>query len=345
MSRRRADSAAPSDAAFTRPGPSGEGAGWLRRLGPFIGRYRGAVIATLIFSVVAQTLIGLLPLIQQKIVDHSILTKERPVGPMLWVLVLTGLFGFTANYGRRYLGAKVSVGIQHDLRLAIHRHLYELDFSRHDELSVGDVMSRATADLTLIQVFFFSVPMLVANLTLLIVALVVMFVLSPILSLVIVLFVPIFTWLAVRFRNRIFPASWNDQRLSGTVAGVVDEAVTGVRVVKAFAQEDREFARLMDRSHELYQSRMRTARLNSRYSSTLQLLPMLGQLGVLGIGGWLALDGHITLGVFLAFASYMVQIITPVRILSGVLATAQQARAGSERVFELLDLQPRVTDS
>ena len=333
------------DAAFTRPGPAGEGIGWLRRLGPFIRRYRIAVIATLILSVVAQTLIGLLPLIQQIIVDHSILAKEHPVGPMLVVLLTTGVLGFTANYGRRYLGAKVSVGIQHDLRLAIHRHLYELDFSRHDELSVGDVMSRSTADLTLIQVFFFSVPMLVANLTLLIVALSVMFVLSPILSLVIAVFVPLFAWLAIRFRNRIFPASWNDQRLSGAVAGVVDEAVTGVRVVKAFAQEDREFARLMDRSHELYQSRMRTARLNSRYSSTLQLLPMLGQLGVLAIGGWLALGGHITLGVFLAFASYMVQIITPVRILSGVLATAQQARAGSERVFELLDLQPRVTDS
>ena len=330
-----------TDAAYTRPGAAGEGIGWLRRLGPFIRRYRTEVIATLVLSVVAQTLIGLLPLIQQIIVDHSILAKEHPSGPMLLVLLLTGLLGFTANYGRRYLGARVSVGIQHDLRLAIHRHLYELDFSRHDELSVGDVMSRSTADLTLIQVFFFSVPMLVANLTLLIVALSVMFVLSPILSLVIAVFVPVFAWLAIRFRNRIFPASWNDQRLSGAVAGVVDEAVTGVRVVKAFAQEDREFARLMDRSHELYQSRMRTARLNSRYSSTLQLLPMLGQLGVLGIGGWLALEGHITLGVFLAFASYMVQIITPVRILSGVLATAQQARAGSERVFELLDLQPR----
>ncbi|HEX3087595.1 MAG TPA: ABC transporter transmembrane domain-containing protein, partial [Ilumatobacteraceae bacterium] len=334
-----------TDAAYTRPGAAGEGIGWLRRLGPFIRRYRTEVIATLVLSVVAQTLIGLLPLIQQIIVDHGILAKEHPLGPMLLVLLLTGLLGFTANYGRRYLGARVSVGIQHDLRLAIHRHLYELDFSRHDELSVGDVMSRSTADLTLIQVFFFSVPMLVANLTLLVVALSVMFVLSPILSLVIAVFVPVFAWLAIRFRNRIFPASWNDQRLSGAVAGVVDEAVTGVRVVKAFAQEDREFARLMDRSHELYQSRMRTARLNSRYSSTLQLLPMLGQLGVLGIGGWLALEGHITLGVFLAFASYMVQIITPVRILSGVLATAQQARAGSERVFELLDLQPRVTDA
>ena len=171
MSRRHSDSPRQSDAAYTRPGPAGEGVGWLRRLGPFISRYRAAVIGTLILSVVAQTLIGLLPLIQQKIVDHSILTKQRPVGPMLVVLVLTGLLGFSANYGRRYFGAKVSVSIQHDLRLAIHRHLYELDFSRHDELSVGDVMSRATADLTLIQVFFFSVPMLVANVTLLIVAL------------------------------------------------------------------------------------------------------------------------------------------------------------------------------
>ena len=116
------------DAAFTRPGPAGEGIGWLRRLGPFIRRYRVAVIATLILSVVAQTLIGLLPLIQQIIVDHSILAKEHPVGPMLVVLLTTGVLGFTANYGRRYLGAKVSVGIQHDLRLAIHRHLYELDF-------------------------------------------------------------------------------------------------------------------------------------------------------------------------------------------------------------------------
>ena len=213
MSGRNTTDTSAIDAAYTRPGPAGEGVGWLRRLGPFIRRYRAAVIATLILSVVAQTLIGLLPLIQQIIVDHSILSRERPVGPMLILLLSTGFLGFTANYGRRYLGAKVSVGIQHDLRLAIHRHLYELDFSRHDELSVGDVMSRATADLTLIQVFFFSVPMLVANMTLLVVALVVMFVLSPLLSLVVVVFVPVFAGLAYRFRNRIFPSP------AGTTSG------------------------------------------------------------------------------------------------------------------------------
>ena len=71
---------------------------------------------------------------------------------------------------------------------------------------------------------------------------------------------------------------------------------------------------------------------------------MLAQLGVLALGGWLALRGHITLGVFLAFASYLVQIITPVRLVASLLATTQQAVPGAERIFELLDLQPRVTD-
>ena len=106
MSRRPAMRPPLPDAAYTRPGPAGPGVGWLRRLGPFIRRYRGAVVATLILSVVAQTLIGLLPLIQQMIVDHSILTKQHPVGPMLVVLLSTGMLGFTANYGRRYLGAR-----------------------------------------------------------------------------------------------------------------------------------------------------------------------------------------------------------------------------------------------
>jgi ATP-binding cassette subfamily B protein len=333
-----------SGAAFTRPAPAGPGVGWIRRLGPFLVRYRRAAIVTVICSIIAQVLIGLLPLIQQRIIDHSILGDDA-LGPLLFLLVATGLAGFSTNYARRYIGAKVSVNLQHDLRLAIHRHLYELDFSRHDELSIGDVMSRSTADLTLIQMFFLQVPMLVANATLFLVAVVVMFVLSPVLSLVILVFVPIFTVVAVRFRNKVFPASWNDQRLSGAVAGVVDEAVTGVRVVKAFAQEEREFTRLVDRSRELYQSRLRTARFNARYASALQALPLLGQLGVLAFGGWLAYHGHITLGVFLAFASYLVQIITPVRLMASMLATTQQARASAERVFELLDLQPRVVDA
>jgi ATP-binding cassette subfamily B protein len=125
----------------------------------------GAVIATFDFSIIAQVLIGCSRCIQQQILDHSI-TEHSGRWADAAAARVTGILGFSTNYARRYLGAKVSVHLQHDLRQAIHRHLYELDFSRHDELSVGDVMSRAAGDLTLIQAFFFSVPMLVANMTL-----------------------------------------------------------------------------------------------------------------------------------------------------------------------------------
>jgi len=331
------------DAAFTRPGPVD--AGWLKRLWPYVRPYRWVTVAALLCSIAAQALIGLLPLIQQMIIDHGIVAEDRSMAGLIALLLVVGAAGFATNYARRYLGGKVTVDIQHDLRRAIHRRLYELDFAAHDRLSIGDVMSRAAGDLTLVSQFLFSVPMLMAQGTLLIVAVVVMLVLSPTLSLVVFAVIPVFAWMGVRFRDRVFPASWNDQRVSGLVAGVVDEAVTGVRVVKAFAQEERELGRLTERAHELYQSRMRTARINALYSATLQALPLLGQVGVLAVGGWMALEGHITIGVFLAFASYLVQIITPVRLMASMLATTQQARAGAERLYELFDLPVRVADA
>ena len=111
MSSEQTSTAAGSDAAATRPAPAGPGVGWLRRLGPYIVRYKRTVIATLIFSVIAQTLIALLPLIQEIIVDHSIIGYDRAIGPLLVILVLTGMFGLTTNFARRYLGAKISVDI------------------------------------------------------------------------------------------------------------------------------------------------------------------------------------------------------------------------------------------
>ncbi len=95
---------------------------------------------------------------------------------------------------------------------------------------------------------------------------------------------------------------------------------------------------------ELYRSRLRTTRLTARYSSTLQALPAFAQLGVLLLGGFLALHGRVSLGVFLAFSSYLIQLLAPIRLLSGMLASSQQARAGAERVLELLDLEPRIGD-
>ena len=317
---------------------------WQARLAPHVRPYRGPLALSIALSVLGQILMGLLPLMQKIIVDDAVIAQRRPLWPWLVGLVALGSVSFWLQYFRRYLSAKTSLDLQHDLRLAIHRHLHALDFARHDQLSAGDVMSRAAGDVTLIQMFLNQVPMLAANLTLLLVALSVMFVLSPTLCLVIAIFVPVFVLLAVRFRDRIFPSSWNDQRLLGAVAGVVEEAVSGARVVKAFAQEGRELALLIEKARELFRSRLRTARLTARYSSTLQALPAFAQLGVLLLGGLLAVHGRVSLGVFLAFSSYLIQLLAPIRLLSGMLASSQQARAGAERVLQLLDLEPRIAD-
>lgn len=317
---------------------------WQTRISPHVRPYRRPLLLSIAVSVLSQILLGLLPLLQKIIVDDAVITRRRALWPWLGALLVVGGVSFWLQYFRRYLSAKTSLDLQHDLRLAIHRRLHALDFARHDQLSAGDVMSRAAGDVTLIQMFVNQVPMLAANMTLLLVALSVMLVLSPTLSLVIAVFIPLFVVLAVRFRDRIFPSSWNDQRLLGNLAGVVEEAVSGARVVKAFAQETRELGLLIESARELFRSRLRTARLTARYSSALQALPAFAQLGVLLLGGFLALHGRVTLGVFLAFSSYLIQLLAPIRLLSGMLASSQQARAGAERVLELLDLQPAVAD-
>jgi ATP-binding cassette subfamily B protein len=297
-----------------------------------------------VISVVGQALAGLLPLIQKVVLDDVIISHRRALLPWLGLFVAVGAVSFVLHYARRQGAARVSLDLQHDLRRAIHRKVNALDMTHHDRLSTGDVMSRAVGDVTLIQMFVNQIPMLAANLALLLVGVGVMLMLSPLLCAVFLLFVPVFFGLAVRFRDQVFPASWNDQRLAAAVAGAVDEAVSGVRVVKAFAQERRETALLLAKAKDLFRSRLRTARLTALYSATLQAVPALAQLGILLLGGWLALRAQITVGVFLAFSSYLLQLVAPLRLLSGMLATSQQARAGAERVLELLELEPAVFD-
>jgi ATP-binding cassette subfamily B protein len=307
--------------------------------------HRGRIVAAVVLSVLVQLCIGSLPLLQKVVIDEAITSHELPLAPLLVLMVAIGAVAFVLNIARRTCVSKVCTDVQHRLRLAIHRHLHHLDQERHDQLSTGDVMSRATTDLTLIDLYLNQLSLVVNNLTLLIVALVVMAWLSPVLSLVVAGFVPLFLFLAARYRHEVFPSSWNDSVLAAQVAGVVDEAVSGVRVVKAFAQEDRELGLLADRSRDLFRSRLRTARITAWYTAALQTLPGLAQFGVLALGGVLALHGHLTLGVFVAFSSYLVQLVSPIRMLAALMTTSQQARASAERVLDLLAVEPGITDA
>ena len=206
-------------------------------------------------------------------------------------------------------------------------------------------MSRANSDSALIQGLLQFLPLVTGNVLLMILAMVVMFVLSPVLALLALIVIPALFVVSYRMRIKIFPATWDAQQHEGDVAQIVDEGVTGVRVVKAFGQERRELERLTASARTLYGSRLRAVRLNARYQPLLEAIPTLAQVAILVFGGLLTLDGSITIGTFLAFSTYVGQFVSPARQLAGILTVGQQARAGVERIFQLLDLQPSITDA
>ncbi len=178
------------------------------------------------------------------------------------------------------------------------------------------------------------------NLLLMLMSLVIMFWLSPLLACIGLVIAPALFVVSYRLRIKVFPASWDGQQREGEVAEIVDEDVNGVRVVKAFGQEERELHRMVGVVQRFYGSRMRATRLQARYQPLLEAIPTLAQVAVLALGGWLVMQGQITLGTFLAFSTYVTQFVAPARQLAGVLTIGQQARAGVERIFQVLDLEP-----
>ena len=144
----------------------------------------------------------------------------------------------------------------------------------------------------------------------------------------------------MKLRTSVFPASWDAQQKAGDVANVVEEDVTGVRVVKGFGQEARELDRLTDRSRTMFASRVRLVNITARLQPAMQTIPRSDRFAVLALGGWLALHGRITLGTFLAFSTYMLLITPPIRQLAAILTVGQLARAGAERIYDLLDSTP-----
>ncbi len=311
--------------------------GWLRQLGSALKPHRRNVAIALGAAGFGQVVTALVPLIERYIIDDVIVAGTSPLWPGLVILVIAALIRFGTAYVRRYWAGRVSLDVQNDLRTQVFDHLQRLDVSRHDQMATGQVVSRAISDIGLVQGLLAFLPLVLANVLFLTVALVAMAFLSPLLTLVALAVTPLMIFTSLRLRSSVFPASWDAQQQAGAVAGVVDETVSGVRVVKGFGQERREVTRLAAAAERLYASRVRVVRLQSRFQPLLQTLPALAQVGVLALGGWLAIQGDITIGTFLAFASYISQLQAPARMLAGLVTISQQARAGVERVFEVLD--------
>ncbi|MDQ4021737.1 MAG: ABC transporter ATP-binding protein/permease [Actinomycetota bacterium] len=319
--------------------------GWIRRLAAACWRHPYLSVAALVASGVGVGMEATIPLLTRLAVDDAVAGSTQRLGWLVATLAGVALLRFGTAFVRRYLGGRLSLDVQHDLRRAVFRAVQKLDGAKQDVLRTGQIVSRAISDLQLVQGLLSLVPLVAGMLVLFVVALVAMLWLSPLLTVVALVVIPAAGLLTTRTRRTLFPATWSAQQRAAEIAEHVEETVTGIRVVKGFGQEASAVSRLENRARRLFAERMRSARLTATFAPTLTALPSLGQVAVFALGGMLALDGRISLGTFVAFAAYLAMLVSPARMIANLVVSAQLARASVERVYELIDSQPEVRDA
>ncbi|HEY2996979.1 MAG TPA: ABC transporter transmembrane domain-containing protein [Acidimicrobiales bacterium] len=343
----------PAPAAVPAPPPAAPAppaTGWVRRMWPYLRRHGKDLVVVFGAALAGTGITAVIPLLTRAVVDDAIVPHAagrpgRDLAPLLVAMLTLGLVRFGLSFARRFGAGRLGIDVEYDMRNDIYDHLHRLDFARHDELQSGQLVSRANSDVRVVQTLLGFLPFMSANIVLFFLSLALMFRLSPPLTGVALITVPTLMFMALRLRTVVYPSSWDAQQRAAELATVVDEATTGVRVVKGFGQERRELRKLSESAERLFGARMRNARISAKRQAVMQTVPSLAQVAVLALGGWLAMDGHITLGTLLAFQTYLLQLVAPVRQVAGMLVVASTARAAAERIFELLDSTSDVVEA
>ncbi|MCA1004160.1 ABC transporter ATP-binding protein/permease [Rhodococcus hoagii] len=321
--------------------------GWIRRLTAECFSHRRTAVGALAVTVVAALIDIAFPLLTKVAVDAASGGESSAIRVIAGIAALIALLGcvrFGCQYGRRMLAGRLSLDVQHDLRLGLLGSLQRLDGRGQDQIRTGQVVSRSITDLQLVQGLLAMVPMSVGVVLQFVLALVIMAWLSPLLTVVALVVVPAVALVVYLVRPMLFAATWSAQQRAADLAQHVEETVTGVRVVKGFGQESRAVDQLEDLGRTLYAERLRAARINARFAPSMAAIPQLGLVGVVALGGYLALHDRITVGTFLAFAAYVATMTAATRTLSQVVIMAQLSRAAVERVYEVIDTEPEVSD-
>ncbi|MDF0586025.1 ABC transporter ATP-binding protein [Tsukamurella sp. 8F] len=314
--------------------------GWIRYLIRRALAHPGTVAAALSGARAAAVLTAALPQVVRHVVD-TMGQQDSALTAGVVALIVLGSARFVASFARRTASSRLSLGVQFDLRSELFGSLVHLPGRDQMNVATGQVVSRAISDITLIQMFLQLIPIVTGNVALLVAALVMMAAMSPELALIALALLPALWFVTRRSQRELFPANWDAQAQAAEVAMRVESAVAGVRVVKGFGQEQRELAGLERRARDLYRSRLRVARITSRFTPAMQALPALGQVLILVVGGLLALRQSITLGTFLAFMTYLGSFVSPVRQFSTLLTVSQQGKASLDRVREVIEANPR----
>lgn len=254
--------------------------------------------------------------------------------------VIAGLF--TAM--RRWYAFRESRWIETRLREQIFSHLLKLHVGYHDKMQTGQLMSRASSDLQQLQAFVVMIPITLSNLAMLIAVVVLLIASQPMLAMFALAPLPIVNVMASRFSRQIHPAVLAVQQEQAQLATVVEESVSGVRVIKGFGAEQVQARKLKTEADDIWNVSLVAAKIRSKFLPALDLLPSIGLIAVLGIGGHRVINGQMTVGDLVKFNAYITMLIWPLRNLAMTVALAQRASVALVRVDEVLSAPSLVID-
>src|SRR5215210_4496697 len=313
------------------------------RLLGFLRPYRRGVAVSLALAAAAMGSGVLIPFLVGRAVDAVRQGEATALWPLAGAITAAGLIQLVFSIARRLVAGRVSLGVEFDLRNRVYGHLQSLELAFFDEQQTGQLMSRATVDLQSVRFFlgYGLIFILQSALTILLAA-VAMLALDPALGALALTPVPFVVLIAARYGRRSRPALQEVQQRIAELTADVEENVSGVRVVKAFAAEQRQLSRFDATVARVFEQSMIATRLRAFYNPFIGFLPSLGLAVVLLVGGNAVVDGRLTLGDFTAFYTYLLMLIAPMRTLGVSLGMAQRATASGARLFELLDRAPRI---
>jgi ABC-type multidrug transport system fused ATPase/permease subunit len=315
---------------------------FVRLLG-FLRPYRAGATWSLVLAALAMAATVAIPWLTGRGIDAVTRGDRDDVRMYAGLVVLAALARLALSVVRRLVAGRVSLGVELDLRNRMYAHLQVLELGFFARQQTGQLMSRSTVDLASVRFFLGYGLVFIAQsgLTILL-ASVAMFVLQPSLAALALLPVPFVVLVAARYGRRSRPALQEVQQRIAELTADVEENVSGVRVVKAFAAEDRQLDRFRGSVTRVFGQSMVATRLRAFYNPFIGFLPNLGLAVVLLLGGRQVVNGSLTLGDFTAFYAYLLMLINPMRQLGIALGMAQRATASGARIFELLDREPEL---
>lgn len=320
------------------------GQGWVRRMLPLIGARKGRFAIALTASIIGLVAQVAVPRVVMAAIDAGLARRTTPMSTFIAALAVIGAVRAVFTFTHRNLLYKVAYDLEYDLRVNMYEHFSRLSFSFYDRVQSGQLISRANSDIRSVQMFLTFAPLIGLQMISFGVAFALMMMIHVPLSLVALAPLPFVFLTGLRMRKLMFPISWIVQERQAGVATIVEENVSGARVVKSFAAEQQQVDLLARSARRLEWGQNQQIDVRAKYAPIMENLPRLGMAGVLLYGGILAIDGAVTIGTIVAFSIYVVMLQAPFRMLGMLMMMGQRAAASAARIYEILDTAPEIVD-